>query len=105
MRRLHAEVKRRIDERRKSQNKAAQAAFSYVTTDHFFGLDNNRFAVEVAKVTLMMAKKLAADELEGGQEDVLPLDNLDDTILWGDALFNPWPKAWLTRAWPWPSGR
>ncbi|WP_350280482.1 DNA methyltransferase [Kribbella sp. HUAS MG21] len=93
MRRLEAEVKRRIDERRKSQNKAAQAAFSYVTTDHFLGLDNNRFAVEVAKVTLMMAKKLAADELEGGQEDVLPLDNLDGTILWGDALFDPWPKA------------
>jgi hypothetical protein len=93
MRRLEAEVKRRIDERRKSTNLADQAALSYVTTDHFLGLDNNRFAVEVAKVTLMMAKKLAADEVEGGQEDVLPLDNLDETILCGDALFKPWPKA------------
>jgi hypothetical protein len=93
MRRLEAEVKRRIEDRRKSSGLADQAALSYVTTDHFLGLDNNRFAVEVAKVTLMMAKKLAADELEGGQEDVLPLDNLDDTIRYGDALFNPWPKA------------
>ena len=92
MRRLEAEVKRRIDERRKG-GLAAQGALSYVTTDHFLGLDNNLYAVEVAKVTLMMAKKLAADELEGGQEDVLPLDNLDDTIRYGDALLNPWPAA------------
>lgn len=92
MRRLEAEVKRRIEERRKG-GLADQGALSYVTTDHFLGLDNNPYAVEVAKVTLMMAKKLPADELDGGQEDVLPLDNLDDTIRYGDALLNPWPKA------------
>ncbi|MDO3397969.1 N-6 DNA methylase [Nocardioides sp. SOB44] len=93
MRRLEAEAKRRVDERRRSSGNADQAAFSYVTTDHFLGLDSNPYAVEVAKVTLMMAKKLAADELEGGQANVLPLDNLDETILYGDALLNPWPRA------------
>lgn len=92
MRRLEAEVKRRIEERRRG-GMADQAALSYVTTDHFLGIDNNPYAVEVAKVTLMMAKKLAADELEGGQADVLPLDNLDHTIRCADALFSPWPKA------------
>ncbi|WP_185996152.1 DNA methyltransferase [Nocardioides campestrisoli] len=92
MRSLEAEVKQRIDERRKSGTRD-QTAFSYVTTDHFLGIDNNPFAVEVAKVTLMMGKKLASDELEGGQEDVLPLDNLDTTVVCADALFSPWPKA------------
>lgn len=93
MRRLETEVKRRIDERRRSAGLADQSALSYVTTDHFLGMDSNPYAVEVAKVTLMMAKKLAADELEGGQTDVLPLDNLDDTIRHGDALLTPWPTA------------
>lgn len=92
MRRLEAETKRRLVERTRGGQRA-QDAFSYVTTDHFLGLDNNPYAVEVAKVTLMMAKKLAADELHGGQEDVLPLDNLDATIRHADALLNPWPEA------------
>ena len=92
MRVLEAEAKRRLFERTRGGERA-QDAFSYVTTDHFLGMDSNPYAVEVAKVTLMMAKKLASDELEGGQEDVLPLDNLDDTIRYGDALLNPWPTA------------
>lgn len=93
MRRLEAEAKSLILEKRRAERFTAQDTLSYVTTDHFLGLDNNPYAVEMAKVTLMMAKKLAADELGGGQADVLPLDNLDDTILYGDALLNPWPKA------------
>jgi len=91
MRRLEAEVKRRLIERTRGGERA-QEALSYVTPDHFLGLDNNPFAVEVAKVTMMMAKKLAADELDENV-DALPLDNLDDTILARDALFTPWPKA------------
>ncbi|MFI2473893.1 DNA methyltransferase [Nocardia xishanensis] len=92
MRRLEAEVLKRIDARRKSIDKA-QVAITYVTPDHFLGLDNNRFAVEVAKVTMMMAKKLSAEELDENADSALPLDNLDNVIKWGDALFDPWPKA------------
>ena len=92
MRRLEAEVIARIDERRKTKDKT-QYVFSYVTPDHFFGLDNNQFAVEVAKVTMMMAKKLSADELDQNADSALPLDNLDEVITWGDALFTPWPDA------------
>ncbi|MCA2303179.1 class I SAM-dependent DNA methyltransferase [Mycobacterium intracellulare] len=91
MRRLEAKVKTRITERRRSKS-AGQLEISWVTPDHFLGLDNNQFAVEVAKVTMMMAKKLAADELDE-HIDALPLDNLDDTIRWADALFHPWPQA------------
>lgn len=93
MRRLEHEVLAAIDDRRRSEGKRSQIAISYVTPDHFYGLDNNPFAVEVAKVTMMLAKKLAADELQDHQQDVLPLDNLDGTIREADALFTPWPKA------------
>jgi hypothetical protein len=92
MRRLEAEVVARIDQRRKTKDKT-QYVFSYVTPDHFLGMDNNQFAVEVAKVTMMMAKKLSADELDESADSALPLDNLDKVITWGDALFTPWPTA------------
>ena len=29
----------------------------------------------------------------GDRRTSCPLDNLDDTIRYGDALFNPWPKV------------
>ena len=64
----------------------------YVSTDHFLGIDKNPFAVEVAKVTMMLAKKLSADELDDNLQ-VLPLEQLDDIIVAADALFTPWPKA------------
>ena len=35
---------------------------SKLSTKQFFGLDNNQFAVELAKVTLMLAKELALEE-------------------------------------------
>ncbi|MEU7916439.1 DNA methyltransferase [Microbispora bryophytorum] len=92
LRRLEHEVKLLVDDRRRSTIKAAQGALSYVTPDHFFGIDKNPFAVEVAKVTMMLAKKLAADELDEHQ-DVLPLNNLDGTIVARDALFHEWPKV------------
>ena len=97
MRRLEAEVKNRIQTRQKS--KKQQVTISYVTPDHFLGIDNNPFAVEVAKVTTMMAKKLAADELDE-DVDALPLDNLDELAVrpWRFGLMSPrltmWPQWW-----------
>lgn len=92
MRRLEVDILQRIDERRTSKDRAAQRSLSYVTPDHFYGIDVNAFAVEVAKVTMMLAKKLSADELDDDQ-NVLPLDSLDDTIVATDALFTDWPQA------------
>jgi SAM-dependent methyltransferase len=77
---------------------------SLISTRQFFGIDNNAFAVELAKVTLMLAKELALDEtrnaLQVAQQDLglefdaaLPLDNLDENIVCEDALFHMWPKA------------
>ena len=70
----------------------------------FFGIDIKPFAVELAKVTLMLAKKLALDEIEARASDrrgatpldfaekELPLDNLDANIRADDALFCDWPR-------------
>ena len=83
---------------------------SGISPKNFFGIDVNENAVETAKVTLMLARRLAhreaekfwadhADELPGQDthslefERDLPLDNLDANILCADALFTPWPEA------------
>lgn len=74
-----------------------------VSPKQFFGIELEGFGVELAKVTLMLAKKLALDEaretlgeLQGElalSGDALPLDNLDDNIQQADALLTEWPEA------------
>ena len=75
-----------------------------IQTANFFGLDINPFAVELAKVTLNIAKKIAFDERREFATDVagqmeldvdpsLPLDNLDKNIVCADALFTDWPEV------------
>lgn len=70
----------------------------------FFGLDLDPFGVELTKVTLMLAKKLAIDEaaetlsvtqaqMSLGGSDALPLDNLDKNIRYADALTTEWPES------------
>jgi type II restriction/modification system DNA methylase subunit YeeA len=77
---------------------------SLISLTQFFGIDNNAFAVELAKVTLILAKRLALIEARTFVEDELqqfplefesplPLDNLDDNIRCDDALFCDWPAA------------
>jgi hypothetical protein len=65
---------------------------SLVTPLQFFGLDVNSFAVELARVTLMIARRIAIEKLEL-DEPSLPLDRLDDNIRCEDALFCEWPGA------------
>ncbi|MBM9505462.1 class I SAM-dependent DNA methyltransferase [Actinacidiphila acididurans] len=91
LRRIEHEIATLVTERRRGRH-AGQQTISYVPTDHFFGIDVNPFAVEVAKVTMMLAKKLSTVELDDHQE-VLPLDNLDNVIIAADALFCEWPQA------------
>jgi hypothetical protein len=75
-----------------------------IQTSNFFGIDINPFAVELAKVTLNIAKKIAFDErrefaadlvgqLELDVDPSLPLDNLDRNIVCADALFTDWPEV------------
>lgn len=71
---------------------------------NFYGIDINPFAVELAKVTLNIAKKIAFEErkaqafalagqVEMDMDPSLPLDNLDQNIVCADALFTDWPEV------------
>jgi SAM-dependent methyltransferase len=74
---------------------------SAVSIHQFFGIDIQPFAVELAKVTLMLAKEQEireAEKLRDSEgllvlENPLPLDNLNSNIICADALFTEWPKA------------
>jgi hypothetical protein len=77
---------------------------SAIPATNFYGFDINRFAVELAKVTLNIAKKKAFEErkekaltfhgqVEMDTDPSLPLDNLDNNIVEKDALFTDWPEA------------
>ena len=75
---------------------------SVIKTSNFFGIDVQPIAVEVAKMTMMIAKELCNDiylqriSVHGGTsldfDDALPLENMDNNILLQDALFCEWPE-------------
>ncbi len=65
----------------------------FVSTKQFFGIDLNPTAVELTKVTLMIAKELSISEAFDNNEETLPLDNLDQNIVCNDALFTKWPEV------------
>lgn len=97
MKRLEADIVERMKET-SSKADPTQRALGFVTAAQFYGIDINPFAVELAKVTMMIARKLAIDELHMN-ERALPLDNLDGNFLAADALIDAagrptrWPQA------------
>src|SRR5207302_5429976 len=74
---------------------------SAISLHQFFGIDIIPFAVELAKVTPMLAKELEVVEAQKLaetdqlliEEKPLPLDNLDKNIICADALLSDWPSA------------
>jgi hypothetical protein len=64
----------------------------FVTPLQFYGIDTNPFAVQLARATMMIARKIAIDK-QGLTEPALPLDTLDQNIVCQDALFTKWAKA------------
>ena len=101
--RLETELLSRMrNEFPKSQDKVSWVTL--ITAQNFHGIDINPFAVELARTTLNIAKKIAFDErrniileLYGQRELVvdpsLPLDNLNENVVCGDALFMAWPAV------------
>lgn len=86
LKRLEARVFERMEEEFKSEAKqAGQLRLSFLSAQNFYGIDITPFAVELAKVTMMIARKFAIDELHI-TETALPLDNLDANFLAADAL-------------------
>ena len=97
LKRLEARIWSRVSELSTKQE-TGQREFGFVTASQFFGIDNNPFAVELAKVTIMIGRKLAIDELQIN-ESALPLHNLDenfrtqDAVLTEDGRSPTWPEA------------
>lgn len=101
---LEMEILAKIHDKFGERAKRTVGTASLVRTTQFFGLDNQPFAVELAKVTLMLAKRVALaethdswfaenNELPFEFEKPLPLDNLDANIRCDDAVFCTWPQA------------
>ena len=74
---------------------------SVIKTNQFFGIDVQPIAVEVAKMTMMIAKELcnrtylkriSAYGSSLDFDESLPLENMDKNILLQDALFSKWPE-------------
>lgn len=88
-------LERQLDEKRqqisRKAGRQAESRISFVSTKQFHGIDLRPFAVEVAKVTLMLARKLAADELND-ERSFLPLDNLDENFQTANAITATWPR-------------
>ena len=76
----------------KQKTISQQVQMGLVTPNQFFGMDINPFAVELARVTLMIARKVAIDK-HNLSEPALPLDVLDNNIVCQDALFSEWFEA------------
>jgi SAM-dependent methyltransferase len=80
----------KISEQTQSSNNQVQ--MSFVTPQQFYGMDINPFAVELARVTMTIARKIAIDNFNL-IEPALPLDSLDHNIECKNALFEPWVAA------------
>lgn len=99
MKRLESRLLAKIHENFSDRTAGQIGTLSLISTKQFYGIDIKPFAVELAKVTLMLAKKLALDEEKNNLvnatlnlelEQALPLDNLDKNIICDDALFCDW---------------
>ena len=63
----------------------------WFTVRQLHGIEINDFAAFLARVVLWVGEHLASRELDL-DEPILPLKNLTDTIVHGDALALPWPR-------------
>jgi len=90
MKRLEARILERMREVSTRKSDDVQRQMGFVTAVQFFGMDINPLGIELAKVTMMIARKLAIDELKV-DERALPLDNLDGNFQAADALIESEP--------------
>ncbi len=98
---LEIEILAKISENFKKYR--IQDVYSVIRLKQFYGMDSNPFAVELAKVTLSIGKKIFNDQLISfikknqlsldSEDRTLPFDDLDKNITADDALFCEWPKA------------
>lgn len=90
LKRIEKLLLNKIAERR--QKPPSQVEMGFVTLLQFYGIDTNPFAIQLARATMMIGRKIAIDK-QGLTEPALPLDTLDKNIVCQDALFTEWTKA------------
>lgn len=90
LKRIEKLLLNKIAERR--QKPPSQVEMGFVTPLQFYGIDTNPFAIQLARATMMIGRKIAIDK-QGLTEPALPLDTLDKNIVCQDALFTEWTKA------------
>ena len=104
LKRLETELLEKMFEANAPQTLDYLKAAALVSTQQFWGIDTYPFSVELARVTLMIAKEITVAETQAriakGElslpldfDRALPLDNLDKQIICDDALFCEWPRA------------
>ena len=91
LRRLEKQLRDKRLERSREAGRREAMQLAFISTKQFHGIDLRPFAVEVAKVTLMLARKLAATEL-GDERTYLPLDQLDANFQTTNSVTATWPK-------------
>jgi len=70
MKRIEKLLIDKVAERRRS-NVGHQMQMGYVTPMQFFGMDTNPFAIQLARVTMMIARKIAIDKYQQFQIQIL----------------------------------
>ncbi len=105
LKRIEMDLLAKIHANFKQRAKTEFGTTSRLSTRQFYGIDKNPFGVELAKITLVLAKELALAEtremIDTAELDLpldfvdaaLPLDNLDANIVCDDALFCDWPEV------------
>lgn len=89
LRRLEMEILKDLEEAKKIEQSELKFL---VSPKNFYGIDTNRFGLELAKVALSIGRKISADEYNV-HDNTLPFDDLENNFFCEDALFAKWPKV------------
>lgn len=94
LRRIELRLRERLAELRAAEGIAPQEEMEFFPISNMLGIEVEVFAAELARVTLWMGHKLAADEMRkhGLSEPTLPLVNLSG-VQRAHALRIEWPEA------------
>lgn len=88
LRRLETHLLQKIHDNFGYKSTVEVGISSKITLSQFYGIDINPLAVELAKISLSIAKIQAVNM---DSEQPLPLDNLNDNVICHDSLFCNWP--------------
>ena len=86
LRKLEVELLEKLGEDLKQMRSLA------VSPKNFYGIDTNKFGLELAKAALSIGRKMSADECNV-HDPSLPFDDLESNFSSEDALFATWPKV------------